>query len=165
MRLTLGPGSDDLLYARCVEIALGYFGSRVLYPARSAVRVQDLYTLYSQPREAIEDQSQFSYRDYMQMIDFIVLHKDFELNARQYWETPELIAEGRRYTGERFEFVTEQLGTMLGSELYDAYVSGRVHKRFIRSLFFRDLNQPGAAHALYFSIVHRTRKAKRRLIA
>jgi hypothetical protein len=156
---------DDGFYARCIQAALAYFGSRVLYPARAAVREQDLYVLYARTREEIEDQSRFNYRDYMEMVDFIIMHKDFEMNARKYWETPPLIEQGRRYTGECLEFVTQQLGNMLGSELYDAYVSGRVHKRFIRSLFFRDLSAPGIAHGLYFGIARRTKKPTRRWVA
>ncbi len=157
--------TDDAFYARCIEIALGYFGSRVLYPARPSVREQDLYALYARSVEEIEEQSRFSYRDYMQMIDFLVLHKDYESNARKYWQTPALIHEGREYTGERLEFVTKQLGYMLGSELYDAYVSGQVHKRFIRSVFFSNLERPGAAHSLYFAMVRRSRRPRHRWVA
>lgn len=155
---------DDFFYTRVLEVALRYFGSRVLYPARPAVREVELYSLYAQASEEIEQQTSFSYRDYMQMIDFLVLHKDFETNARRYHEVPELISQGRAYTGARLEFAVERLGGMLGSELYDAYLAGRVHKRFIRSLFFRDLRKPGTAHATYFATVRRIRPARKRVL-
>ncbi|MBV8207906.1 MAG: ChaN family lipoprotein, partial [Acidobacteria bacterium] len=153
---------DDRFYSRVMEIAIADFGARVLYPARPAVRESDLYSLYAAPREAIEEKSILSYRDYMRMIDFLVFHRDYERNLRKYWETPPLILEGRNYTGERFEFVARQLGQMLGTELYDAYISGAVPRRFVRSLLFRKLEKPEVARVGYFSIVRRTRRPGRR---
>jgi hypothetical protein len=155
----------DRFYTRILEQALAYFGSRVLYPARPAARESDLYVLYAQPREAIEEKTIYSYREYMQMIDFLVLHKDYEVNARQYSALPDLIADGVRFTGEKFAYATEKLGSMLGSELYDAYLGGRVSKRYIRSLFFRRLDPAGVARATYFNIVHRIRAPRRRWLA
>jgi hypothetical protein len=155
--------TDDPFYAAVLERALAYFGSRVLYPARAAVREVDLFALYAQSSEHIEQQTRFNYRDYMQMIDFLVMHKDFESNARSYFEIPELIEQGRNYSGEQLEFVVEKLGGMLGSDLYDAYLAGKVHKRYIRSLFFRDLQKPGVAHTLYFGIARRLKPARKRV--
>ena len=160
-----GQPADDDFYARCIEAALGYFGSRVLSPGRASEREQDLYSLYSHGEQEVETQWPFSYRDFMRMIDLIVMHRDYESNARKYWQTPWLIEEGRAYSGARLDFVTGKLGAMLGSDLYDAYVAGRVHKRFLRSLFFRDLRRPGAAHTLYFAMARRSRRLKRRLVA
>jgi uncharacterized iron-regulated protein len=154
---------DDPFYAAVLERALAYFGSRVLYPARAAIREVDLFALYAQTSDQIEEQTYFNYRDYMQMIDFLVMHKDFESNARSYFEVPELIEQGRNYSDEQLEFVVEKLGGMLGSELYDAYLAGKVHKRYIRSLFFRDLRKPGVAHTLYFVIARRLNPARKRV--
>ncbi len=155
---------QDIFYIRVLEDTLGYFGSRVLYPARPAVREFDLYALYAQPRETVEEQTIYGYREYLEMIDFLVLHKDYELNYRQYHQMPSLLEEGMSYSGGRFEYMTRQLGYMLGSELYDAYICGRVAKRYIRSLFFRVLERPGAARQLYFSIVRKARSPRRRLM-
>jgi hypothetical protein len=155
----------DRFYTSVLEQALAYFGSRVLYPARPAARESDLYVLYAQPRETIEGTTIYGYREYMQMIDFLVLHKDYELNARQYSALPELIAEGVHFTGEKFAYATEKLGSMLGSELYDAYLGGRISKRYIRSLFFRRLDSSGTARATYFNIVRRVRAPRRRWLA
>jgi hypothetical protein len=152
---------DNAFYARVLEIAFADFGARVLYPARPAARESDLFSLYSEPREKIEEQSILSYRDYMRMIDFVVYHRDYQRNLRKYWETPLLIVEGRQYTGERFEFVTRKLGEMLGTDLYEAYITGVVKKRFIRSLLFRRLDKPGVARVAYFAAVRRTRKKPR----
>jgi Haem-binding uptake, Tiki superfamily, ChaN len=141
--------SEDRFYRRVLQEALAFLGSRVLYPARAAVRESDLYVLYAQPREAIEEQTVYSYREYMEMIDFLVLHKDFESNS--YRHAPELIRTGVHYTGRKFEYVTETLGQMLGNQLYEAYISGRIAKRFLRSLFLRRLDRPGGASAAYYA--------------
>jgi len=78
---------------------------------------------------------------------------------------PELLHEGIGYQGERFVFITSRLGQMLGSELYDAYVAGRLSKRWIRSLFFRKLFAPASAKKMYFDIVRRVRVPRKRVIA
>ncbi len=82
------------------------------------------------------------------MIDFLLMHKDWEANTRRYPTVPELIRLGLGFT-RKFAFATEKLGYMLGSELYDAYLAGRLSKRYIRSLFFRKLN--GSAARRYLS--------------
>jgi hypothetical protein len=122
------------------------------------VREVDLYALYALPREAIEEQSLCGYREFMEMIDFLVLHKDYESNHRQYRGVPELIRTGSQYTGHKLEFVTEKLGQMLGTQLYEAYLSGAVAKRFLRSLFMRRLQKPGAATAAYYAVVRKLSK-------
>jgi len=159
------PPPEDIFYRAVIEEALTDFGSRVLYPARPAMREHDLYPLYAQPREAIEERSIYNYRDYMQMLDFLVLHKDYEQNLRGWVAPPSLMREGVLYTGEKFDFLTRTLGQILGSEIYDAWIAGRVAKRTLRSLFFRPLDASGSARTLYFTIVRRIRKPRRRLLA
>jgi hypothetical protein len=114
---------EELFYTRVVEHALGYFGSRLLYPARPAVRGFSLGVFSAQPQQAVEEQTVFR--------------------------------------GAKFAFATEKLGYMLGSELYDAYLAGRLSKRYIRSLFFRELND-SAARSTYFQILKKARAPKRR---
>jgi Haem-binding uptake, Tiki superfamily, ChaN len=111
---------EELFYTRVVEHALGYFGSRLLYPARPAVRDLDLGALSAPP--AFEEQTFF--------------------------------------TGARFAVATQKLGYMLGSELYDAYLAGRLSKRYIRSLFFRKLNG-SAARSTYLQTVRKARAPKK----
>ena len=156
--------AEQDFYRRTLEEALAGFGCRVLNPGRPPARETDLYAFYSQTPEAV-DLSRYSYLEFMQMIDFLVLHKDWEANSRYYFQMPELLREGLNYRDERFVFVTTRLGQMLGSELYDAYVAGRFSKRWIRSLFFRKLAAPGSAKKMYFDIVRRVRVPKKRIIA
>jgi len=155
--------AEDHFYEKVMREALAFFGSRVLYPARAPVRESDLYSLYAQSREEIEEQTILSYREYMQMIDFLVLHKDFENNQRHYRHVPELIRTGILYTGEKFQFVTSSLGRMLGNQLYEAYVAGRIAKRFLRSLFLRKLDRPGAARTAYHAAARKVAARPRRL--
>ncbi len=154
------PTAEDRFYTRALEEALAYFGSRVLCPERPALRELDVYTRYAQPREQIEDLTGFRYRDFLEMQDFLVLHRDYECNHRQYRRVPELIEQGIAYRGEKFGYLTRQLGQMLGSDLYDAYLAGRVAKRFLRALFFRKLDAPGAARCAYFAVARRMHKRK-----
>lgn len=153
---------EDVFYGAALAEALGYFGSKVLCPERPAVREGELYALYACAREPVEKRNLYSYADFLKMVDFLVLHKDLEANLRQYHYLPDLIREGTRYNGQRFRFTTRRLGQMLGSELYDAYVNGRVSKRFLRSLFFRRLHTPGTARTLYFDVVRRLRRVRRK---
>ncbi len=151
---------EDGFYAYVLQHALAYFGSRVLCPERAPVREADLYAHYAQSRDEIEEHTIYSYGEYLEMLDFLVLHKDYESNLRHYHAVPPLIVRGLQYRGEKFDHVTRLLGYMLGSELYDAYLAGRVAKRFLRSLFFRRLDAPGAARTAYQAVVRKIRKRK-----
>ena len=159
------PSAEDVFYRAVLKEALADFGSRVLYPARPAVREQDLYALYAQPREAVEERSIYSYRDYMQMLDFLVLHKDYEQNLRGWVHLPALLREGMQFAGEKLSFATTMLGQILGCEIYDAWIAGRIAKRTLRSLFFHDLDRPGVSRTLYFTIARRVRNPRKRLLA
>lgn len=107
-----GTGSpEDRFYVHVLQDALGYFGSRALYPGRAPVRVNPQKTLVQVSR----------------------------------------LADGPAAQNSR------ALGYSLGSDLYDAYLSGHATKRYLRSLFFRALDRPGAARSLYFSVLRRLR--------
>lgn len=151
---------DDLFYLRVLEEALVYFGSRVLHPARKAVRESELYKVYGDSREDVERHAQQPYGRFIEAIDFIVLHRDYEANLRQYWHRPELLQQGLQYAGAQYAFVTRTLGQLLGTDLYDAYVAGKVTRRSLRTLFRRDLRQPGAARTAYFVVVRRLKRGK-----
>jgi hypothetical protein len=70
-----------------------------------------------------------------------------------------------QFSGSRLEFTTAQLGLMLGTDLYDSYVSGKLAKRSIRALYFRDLHKPGRAYALYFGLVSKVARPRRTMAA
>lgn len=158
------PG-EELFYRTCLRRALQEYGARVLLPGGDPLREHDLYALYAAQRDELGQEFPFSYRDYMRMIDFVVMHRDFECNARLYNAIPELIAEGRGYEGEQFEFVTSWLGRLLGGDMYDAYLQGGLGKRSVRALFLRRFERPGEAKAAYFRVARRSRRQKHRLAA
>jgi hypothetical protein len=162
-----GPGAafanaEDAFYTRTLEHALAYLGSRVLYPARPAVREPELYELYDQTREDVEQSTNFAFSEFIEMVDFLALHRGYELNPDRYAEVPEPIVKGVQYGDEKLEYCSRQLGYMLGTDLYDAYLEGKVKPRYLKKLFLVHLEEPGIAPAAYFSIVQKIRHVKKR---
>lgn len=153
-------GPEDRFYRRVFQEALAHFGSGALYPGGEPVRELDLYALYSERVPLSPQHGASSYAEYRQMIDFLVLHKDYEANCQYYHQRPALLVEGVNWTGKRFEFVTRWLGRLLGTQLYDTYVSGRISQRSVRSLFLRSLLKPGTARTAYFVTAKRTDKTR-----
>jgi hypothetical protein len=158
------PSAEDDFYSGVLDEALIYLGSRILYPARTPVREADYYALYSHPREVVESYGLYSYREYLEMIDFLLLHKDYELHREQYGQPPQLIRSGLQHAGPRFAYLTRELGLMLGTELYDAYVAGRMNRRFLRALFFRS-RESGDPAKQYFCLIRRAARPRRQMVA
>lgn len=151
---------EQTFYKRAVEHALRTFGSRVLYPARPVLREEDLYSLYVSP-----ENSEFPRDELEKLVDFLVMHKDYEAHRDKYWRTPVLVEQGIQSAGRKLDYLTSQLGQLLGNELYEAYLAGLISKRAIRALYFTDLAAPRAAESTYFSIARRCAKKPRRLAA
>ncbi|MCI0348363.1 MAG: ChaN family lipoprotein [Acidobacteriales bacterium] len=159
------PNVEPLFYAAVIDEALRDFGARVLHPARPVATDADLYALYASPPQEIERRTLCSYREYMEMVDFVVTQRDYELYGSRYAGSPQLIAEGLRFEGERLTFVTRKLGALLGTELFRAYLEGNASKRFIRSLYFRKLHLAHTARETYFECVRRSRVRRPSLLA
>jgi hypothetical protein len=126
------------------------------------VREAELYELYDETSEDIEQRTCFRFHEFMQMVDFLTLHRGFELSPGRYSEPPKPIAEGLKYKAEKLDYVTRQLGYMLGSDLYDAYLEGRVTRRLLKDFFLQHMEEPGRARLIYFNLVKRARTVKRR---
>src|SRR5437016_5827375 len=99
------------------------------------------------------------------MKDFLVLHRGIERNAGRYTQPPRPIHEGLHCEAEKLDYLIRQLGYMLGSDLYDAYLEGRLRRRFLQGLFLVHLEQLGTAVSAYFSRVRKVRLAKNRVHA
>ena len=153
---------SDFFYGRVLENALAYFGSRVLYPARAAVREEDLRELSDQTREDIERQTGLGFAESMRALDFLLLHRLLELDVKQYDRVRGSLDEGIRSSGAKFEYITQRLGYLLGCDLYDGYLEGRVTPGFVRTLFLTHVEEPGAARDAYFGLVQRLRAVRRR---
>jgi hypothetical protein len=78
-------------------------------------------------------------RSYRQVADWILRNRG---NASAEVDRAILLDADRR------ELAVRWLGHLLGSDIYRAYLSGRISKRFLRSLFFRDFSRPGIARRL-----------------
>jgi hypothetical protein len=153
---------SDFFYGRVLENALAYFGSRVLYPARPALREADLRELIEQTREDIERQTGLTFAESMRALDFMLLHRLLEIDARQCEQVRGSLDEGIRSSGAKFEYITQQLGYLLGCDLYDAYLEGRVTPGFVRGLFLTHVDEPGTAREAYFTLVSRLRTVRRK---
>lgn len=152
----------DFFYGRVLENALAYFGSRVLYPARSAVRESDLRDLSDQTREDVERQTRLPFTESIRTLNFLLLHRVLEVNPKQCEEARGSLDEGIRSSGTTFEYITQQLGYLLGCDLYDTYLEGRATPGYVRSLFLAHVEEPGAARTLYFDLVQKLRGTRRK---
>jgi len=110
----------DRFYARVVEHAVAYFGSRVLHPSRPAAGPDDLPQL---SRSAFEKAAQAAARG-----------KD-----------------------EDFEASAEEWGYRIGSQVYDAYLCGKVTPSGLRRLFLTHLDEPGLARKVCAAVISKLR--------
>ena len=156
-------GPQDAFFAATMEHALGCFGSRILYPARPAFRDADLHELYELTREDLEQQTSLPYPDVVEVLDFMVWHRQSDRKVgtglapcRMRTAGPDW-TRGLAFTGRKWEYVTEQLGCLLGNDLYDAYIDGRVGPAALRRLFLAHLEEPGAAGEVYANLSTRLR--------
>jgi heme-binding uptake protein ChaN (Tiki superfamily) len=140
-------GNDDLFFISVLEHALAFFGSRVLYPARPALRDSDIAELFDVTREDLEQQTSLAFPDAVEALDFLI-------QARQT-PAPALLAVAPPFPGRKYEYVAEQLGYLTGNDLYDAYLEGRLTTAALRKLFLTHLEQPGVARATYQQILGR----------
>src|SRR5215470_11907254 len=152
----------DFFYGRVLENALAYFGSRVLYPARPKAHESDLRELSDSTREDVERQTGLDFADAVRAIDFLLLHRLLETDIRQCDRVRGSLDEGIRSSGAKFEYITQQLGYLLGCDLYDGYLEGRVTPGFVRTLFLTHVEEPGTAREAYFTLVSRLRGVRRR---
>jgi uncharacterized iron-regulated protein len=108
----------DRFYARVIEHAVAYFGSRILDPSRSAP--EDGSPL---SRAACEKAAQSAIR-----------------------------AETSKY-----EFAAQDLGYRIGSQIYDAYLAGKVAPAGLRRLFLAHLDEPGRARKVCAAVIAKLR--------
>src|SRR5579872_3995321 len=113
----------DQFYARVIEHAVAYFGSRVLYPSRPAPDAGDAPL----SRAACEKNAQAAVR-----------------------------------APEKFETFARDLGFRIGSQIYDAYLAGKVAPRGLRRLFLAHLDEPGLARKVCAAVIARLRSASRK---
>jgi hypothetical protein len=151
--------SEDSLYAAAMERAFVHFGAQVLYPCETASE-DELLSLYSMSKEEIEAGTLLSYREYMRVLDCVMMHRDYERHRRSYAAPPALLRELlSSSSGAAATVLATQLGRLLGGDLYRAYLAGSISRRVIRALFFRKL-RGGKAREMYFSLARLVRSAR-----
>ena len=150
----LGP--DDAFYISVFQHALAFFGSRILYPTRPALRDTDLADLFDVTREDLECQTALPFAEAVEALDFLSEQRarDFQHLQTQDPQTP-------AFTGHKYEYVAEQLGYLAGNDLYDAYLEGRVSTAALRKLFLAHIELPGVARDAYLQLRTRLRSGQR----
>ena len=118
-------GGIDRFYARVMEHAVAYFGSRVLYPSRPAPDADNSPQL---SRAACEKAAQAAVQS----------------------------------DSSKFAFSAQEWGYRIGSQIYDAYLAGKVATSGLRRLFLLHLNEPGMARKVCGTVIAKLRAASRR---
>lgn len=135
---------DDAFYATVFEHALAFFGSRILHPARPALRDGDIAELFDITREDLEHQTALPFAEAVEALDFLIQHR----------ASP---ADAPGFTGRQYEYAVERLGYLTGTDLYDAYLEGRLTTAALRKLFLTHVEHPGVARETYFQLKKRLR--------
>jgi len=146
----------DAFFAAALENALACFGSRILHPARPPLRDSDLHALYDVTREDLEQQTALAYSDAVEVIDFLAWHRAAGKSEKPRPAGPDW-SRVLGFSGRKREYVTEQLGNLLGNDLYDAYIDGRIGPAALRRVFLAHLEEPGAAQEVYANLNARLR--------
>jgi uncharacterized iron-regulated protein len=151
MRAQLRP---DHFYSGVMEEALGFFGSKLIDPSRNHFFETKLYQYHRKDKEFIEANTEYSHEQFSAIINFILLHKKFERNYKDYDEVPEQLLSGIGTRDRRMlSVLTHELGYYLGQQLYDGYHTGCIERREIAALFRRRFEQPGASLLAYLELV------------
>jgi hypothetical protein len=150
---TAATNREDLFYQTVLEHALAFFGSRILYPARAAVRDRDIAEMFEITREDLERQTGLPFREAVEALEFLT-------EIRTAAAAGKLAAEieiGQKLAGRKFDYVAEQLGYLTGTDLYSAYLDGRLTTAALRRLFLTHIEIRGVAQATYAQVCARVR--------
>ena len=129
---------EDGFFGRVLEAALAFLGSKILCPSRKLYDEAQLRGEYGKPERELPPR--MTLRSYRQTLEAVLKHR--QTGQEAYGSTIAL-------DNERPELAIQLLGHLLGSDLYRAYINGRLSRRFLRGLFFCDLARAGKARALY----------------
>ena len=142
---------DDAFYVAVFEHALAFFGSRILHPARPAFRDTDLAELFDVTHEDLEHQTALPFADAVDVLNFLTEHRQHDLCD----------LHSPAFTGRKYEYTAEQLGYLTGTDLYDAYIEGRLSTANLRKLFLTHIEEPGVASQAYVQLRRRLRSGLR----
>ncbi len=133
-------GLVDSFYARALEEALAFFGSKLVNPRRKGPHPGEL-----------EKQRRSAPRGERQVASLVLAHLALEEGGhtraiRQLYGATDL---------DLFNAVTHALGYLLGDKLYYAMIRGELPKEEARRLFQEPFDGDGEAFELYFSLARR----------
>jgi hypothetical protein len=129
---------EDAFYGHVLQSALAFLGSKILCPSRKLYDEAQVHAQYAKPEHELPPA--MTTRAYRHVLDSVL---QMRASGSEGLDRSVLL------DGDRRELAVNILGHLLGSDLYRAYVNGRLSKRFLRALFFRDLAKSGEARALY----------------
>jgi heme-binding uptake protein ChaN (Tiki superfamily) len=128
--------ASDAFYARCMEEALGFFGSKLVNPRRTCLGPGEWALRFAQAR-GVE----------RQIAAFVLAHKAAEV------EVPDEAVKLLPLRKDRlFHGVSHALGYQLGDALYRGFDGDQVDRAELRALFREPLEDP---RATYFEWVRR----------
>ncbi len=141
--------AHEVFYADVMDEAVGYFGSKLIHPARNHFFETDFYRLHKHEPEEIESHTGYTYEEFRSIIDFILLHKKFEQDYHQRDNIPPAILEGIRASGARRRTLTHELGYFLGQQIHEGFQKGLVSHDDIAALFHQGWQGEHAALTSY----------------
>jgi hypothetical protein len=158
---------DDAFYIAILEHALAFFGSRILHPARPALRDADLAGLLDLTREDLENEAGLPFADAVDALQFVTQHREQFVRRdsasgarsgrscvrRSY--NPEPNRQLPEFTGRKYEYVIARLGCLTGTDLYDSYLEGYLTTTGLRRLFLTHIERPGVARETYLQLLYR----------
>jgi Haem-binding uptake, Tiki superfamily, ChaN len=152
---------EDAFYRSVLEHALADFGSRVLHPARVMFQESDLHAMHALTREDLERSTRLDFELARQFIDLALWHRDLEATLTKFEEFRETVA-GQMPSASESNFLARQLGLLLGSDIYSAYLQGALTPGRVRRLFLAPHDGPEAAPRAYFDLVRGLRRLQRK---
>jgi hypothetical protein len=105
--------------------------------------------LFDVTREDLEHQTELPFADAVEALGFLIEHRKQDFRG----------APVPTFTGRKYEYVAEQLGHLTGTDLYDAYIEGRLTTAALRKLFLCHIEQPGVARETYVRLRTRLQRA------
>ncbi len=136
-------GLVDAFYARCLEEAIGFLGSKLVNHKRKCAHLPHFERLL---------RSKVTPREERSLAKLVLLHAQMERGQR-----PRGLARIYETSADLFNAVTHVLGYRLGDKLYYALVRGQMTKDEIRALFFDPWDEEGEALTTFLYLTMRTR--------
>ena len=121
----------DAFYARCLEEALGFLGSKLINHRRRCATIASFERILRSRNSSARDK---------QLARFVTMHGRLEEGARVRG-----MAAVYGCSPDMFNAVTHAVGYRLGNRLYYGLLSGELDKQEVRKLFFKNFAEEGAA--------------------